>query len=399
MSLPRLDIAFIAYKFGREYGGAEAYGVELMKELSKRHNITVIAREYSASCDLKLPFIPIHLANFWPSWVRSYLFAKQSAQITAQHNYHLVHSHMNGWNGDLDVLHVKSVRYHWVTRQRSRLKKMTHAISPRINMYLWLEKQRIHTKPPKRTVAVSELLKQQLQQAYKTNYPFDVITPGVHLPLLSPALRKETRQKLGFIDGDMVCIQVARNPLNKGLKTILAALAVLPAHLKLLVIGVPESLSVQLETELAQTKLTQRVTLIGQTEDISAYYQAADLCLHPTFNDSFGMAPLEAMSYRLPVIMSRGHYCGFAHYATHNENALLLNDPHNALALQQAIERLLCETELVSSLQENAYLLAQKFSWENIAKQFESIYIDILATRIQQGKISPITFAQQTSTT
>lgn len=386
MSFPRLRIAFITYKFGHEYGGAEAYGVDVMKELSKRHDITVITREYSTACGINLPYKIITLSELWPSWVRTYLFAKAAAQLCSEADYDLIHSHVNGWIGDIDVLHVKSVRYHWLTRARSAIKKITNLISPRIQMYLWLEKQRVHLKPPRRTVVVSELLKQQLQKAYQTNYPFDVITPGVYIPNKDQNVRQKTRQQLGFSQQDIVCIQVARNPLNKGLSTILDSLTTLPTHIKLLVVGAPNSVEKQLQSQLAQQQLLQRVIFIPQTENINPYYQAADLCLHPTFNDSFGMAPLEAMSHQLPVIMSQANYCGFAHYVTHEHHALLLQDPHNAAELTQAIQRLLTDTVLTQQLAQQGHELALDFSWENIAKQFESIYVDILAARIHQGK-------------
>lgn len=389
MSYFRLNIAFIGYKFGHQYGGAEAYGVELMRELATRHNITVIAREYDPQCDLQLPFIPIVLSDYWPSWIRSYLFAKETDRLIKSGNYDLVHSHMNGWNGDVDVLHVKSVRYTSVTRTTSWFKKITNFLSPRIQMYLWLEKQRVHTKPPRRTVVVSESLKQQLQQAYNTKYPFDVVPPGVHLPELDAKVRDEMRHQLGYSADDTVCILVARNPQSKGLTSILTALKDLPPHIKLLVVGSPSGLEKKLAHQLAHEGLVGRVVFIGQTTLIAPYYQAADLALHPTFNDSFGMAPLEAMAYGLPVIMSNAKWCGFSHYAIDNENALLLSDPHDAAELTRAIKRVIDEPVLAERLSTNGQILAAKFSWELIAKQVEAIYVDIVATRLHQGRPDP----------
>lgn len=376
--LPKLHIAFISYRFGHQYGGAEAYGVELMRELAKRHTITVIGHTYDDSCGLKLPFIPIEISSRWPSWLRSYLFAKHVDTLIKQGDYDLVHSHMNGWNGDLDILHVQSVRYKWITRAKSWSKRLLNALSPRIHMYLWLEKQRVHLKPPRRTAVVSEALKQQLQQAYHTQYPFDVITPGVHLPTPCAQTRTTTRAALGYESTDTVCLLVARNPMSKGLNTILGALPHLPENVKLLVIGAA--------TPFKQHPLEQRIQFIGQQTDISAYYQAADIALHPTFNDSFGMAPLEAMAYGLPVIMSDKAWCGFAHYATHKHDAYLLNDPYSSEELQQALTLLLSDKALKKQLGSAGRALAANFSWERIAQQVESIYVEVLATRIYGKK-------------
>lgn len=265
MSYFRLKIAFVAYKFGHQYGGAEAYGVELMRQLANRHDITVIARDYDPQCDLQLPFIPIVLSDFWPSWIRTYLFAKATDRLIKKGNYDLVHSHMNGWNGDVDVLHVKSVRYNCLSKTASWFKKIGHILSPRLQMYLWLEKQRVHLKPPRRTVVVSESLKKQLQQAYHTKYPFDVIPPGVQLPQIEAQLRDQTRQQLGYEANDIVCLLVARNPLNKGLLSILSALKNLPPHIKLLVVGSPPSLKKQLAKQLSDAALIGRIIFSEQS--------------------------------------------------------------------------------------------------------------------------------------
>ena len=94
------------------------------------------------------------------------------------------------------------------------------------------------------------------------------------------------------------------------------------------------------------------------------------------------MAPLEAMAHGLPVIMSDKAWCGFAHYATHKENAYLLNDPYSSEELQQALTLLLSDEALKKQLCSAGRALAANFSWERIAQQVESIYVELLATRI-----------------
>lgn len=390
MSFPRLRIAFISYRFGRQFGGAEAYGVELMKELAKRHDIEVITHEADPELEKSFTVIPATITAKWPSWIRSYLFAKKTASLTKSTSYDIIHSHMNGWNGDVDVLHVKSVRYHQLTRHRSTLKRLLRLISPRILMYLWLEKQRIHTKPPKRTIVVSELLKQQLQLAYQTAYPFDVITPGVHVPVLDSEVRLQQRRQLGYSAQDIVCIQVARNPLAKGLSTLLKALTILPSHVKLLVVGAPTALAAHMQQELEQHHLQSRVLFIEQQPNISAYYQAADICVHPTLNDSFGMAPLEAMSYQLPVIMSDSKWCGFAHYVKDKQQALLITHPDNHKEIAQAIQCLINEPDLQEQLIKQANELVEQFSWPQLAKRYESIYFEVIAGRLHRHMPDPL---------
>lgn len=63
----RLKLAFVVDRFGNRFGGAEAYGVELMRQLSRDHDITVFAREYDPACGIDLPFVALASWQHWPS--------------------------------------------------------------------------------------------------------------------------------------------------------------------------------------------------------------------------------------------------------------------------------------------------------------------------------------------
>ncbi|MBN9402395.1 MAG: glycosyltransferase, partial [Burkholderiales bacterium] len=166
MAEPSLSIAFVVDRFGNRYGGAEAYGVALMRELAAAgHRITVFAREYDPACDLKLPFQPIAVGRRWPSWVRVWLFARRAARAT-RGGYDIVHSHMNGWCGDVEVVHVTPVRYRWRVQPMSGARRLLSRFSPRVRTYLGLEARRVAPRPGHRVVAVSQLIAHQLAQAY-----------------------------------------------------------------------------------------------------------------------------------------------------------------------------------------------------------------------------------------
>src|SRR5699024_946789 len=101
--------------------------------------------------------------------------------------------------------------------------------------------------------------------------------------------------------------------------------------------------------------MAQRMTLIPATSDVSPYYRAADACIHPTRNDSFGMAPLEAMSFGLPVVISPAPWCGFAAILQHGDDALLLDDPSDATGLARAVERIASDTGLREHLRHGGW--------------------------------------------
>jgi UDP-glucose:(heptosyl)LPS alpha-1,3-glucosyltransferase len=380
-----LKIAFVVDRFGNRYGGAEAYGVELMRELALRHDVTVFARSYDDACGLRLPFVQLAVSRRWPSWLRVLIFAWRASRATRE-GFDIVHSHMNGWCGNVEVAHVTPVRYNWRVRQLPFMKKALSFISPRVQTYLQLEARRVAPRPGHRTVAVSGLIAEQLRQAYGGGLSLPIIPPGVTPPAAEGLKqRSKYRGELGFLDDDYVCLMVARNPLRKGLPTVLKALAQLPARIKLLVVGASPGTRRSLSKTSEWRAVGDRVRLVNETPDVHLYYSAADLYVHPTLNDSFGMAPLEAMSFGLPVVISPSPWCGFAQYVENGRDAMVLSHPERADELAGHIRTISQDAGLRAELAQGAQALVARHSWRNVAAQYETLYAEILSERHAPG--------------
>lgn len=373
----RLRIALLVDRFGNRFGGAEAYGVELMRVLGQRHDIEIVARDFDS--DLPFPFLPIRFPGWLPSWMRVLYFAWRADRLT-RGRFDIVHSHMNGWAGEIQVMHVTPVRYNRLTRAKP-LKRLTAWLSPRLATYLLLEKSRVRPAPERRVVAVSGLIMDQLHRSYGPGLAVDIIAPGVKLPSAADAAQRQAvRDRLGWDADTIGCLLVARNPLRKGLPALLDALGQLPAHYRLLVVGADEATR---ERVRGAGAIAHRVALIEPTPEVAQYFSAADIYAHPTLNDSYGMAPLEAMSHGLPVVVSSPAYCGFAQYLSAGKDALILQDPRNGAQLAQALERLGSEPELRASLAERGLAIAREQSWEAVAARYESLYAQVLREREQ----------------
>lgn len=376
----RLKIAYVVDRFGRRFGGAEAYGVALMRELARHHDVTVVARYYDQA-DLALPFEPVRVSQRWPSWLRVALFAHRARRQT-RGRFDIVHSHVNGHCGDVEVIHVTPVRYNWRVRPLPWLKRVLSYLSPRVQTYLWLEAGRVAARPGHRVVAVSMLTREQLRQAYGDAQDYPVIPPGVDVPpAATPAQRQAARERLRYAVEDQVLLLVARDPWRKGLPTALRALARLPERFKLLVVGTDEHSEARLHATAEYQSQAHRITLVRETPDVAPYYQAADQYVHPTLNDSFGMAPLEAMAHGLPVIISPAPYCGFAQSLRPMRDALVLSAPEDAAELAQLALRLADDTALRDQLRLGAQAVVQAHDWPQLAERFLALYRDVLAER------------------
>ena len=371
----RLRIALLVDRFGNRFGGAEAYGVELMRVLGQRHDVSVVARDFDS--DLPFPFLPVRFPGWLPSWMRVLYFAWKADRLT-RGRYDIVHSHMNGWAGEIQVMHVTPVRYNRLTRVKP-LKRALAWLSPRLATYLVLEKSRVRRAPARRVVAVSGLIMDQLHRSYGPRLPVEIIAPGVKLPAPeSAAARAATRAQVGWDADTIGCLLVARNPLRKGLPALLDALALLPPRYRLLVVGADQATRDRVR---AAGAVASRVSLVDPTPEVARYFAAADIYAHPTLNDSYAMAPLEAMSHGLPVVVSSPAYCGFAQYLSAGKDALILQDPRDGAQLAQALQRLGDEPELRAALSERGLAIARDQSWEAVAARYEALYQDVLSER------------------
>ena len=371
----RLRIALLIDRFGRRFGGAEAYGVNLFEVLSQRHDVTVIAHDFEH--DLPVKEVRVTVNRKWPSWLRVWHFARQAKRLTRD-KFDVVHSHMNGGAGHIHVIHVAPIRYrrlHGISAWRRCLVYL----QPSNVAYLLLEAAAMRVKTGSRVVAVSHWLKERIHDSYGKQLVVDTIAPGAISVAVDPTVRMQIRATLSWAQDDIGCLLVARNPLRKGLATVLEALSQLPENFRLAVVGTQPEIKDYLRVNYPQ--LVARVNLIAPTSDVSPYYQAADVYVHPTLLDSFGMAPLEAMAHGLPVIVSGPEFCGFGQYVTHRHDAWVLANPEDPREIAQGLHALTSDPVLRAHLLQHAAKLVDSLSWAAAAQKYEALYAESIEAR------------------
>lgn len=153
---------------------------------------------------------------------------------------------------------------------------------------------------------------------------------------------------------------------------------VLPA--KLLMIGDgPERPNV--ERLCREIQLCHEIRFLGKQDAISEILALADAFILPSGNESFGLAALEAMACRVPVISS--NVGGIPEVNVHGETGYLSNVGDIADMTRNTL-RLLQNPELHEKFRANAYEQAQRFDLEKILPQYESYYQEV----IEKSKIS-----------
>ena len=378
----RLRVAVLARIFSTSAGGAERYCASLVKHLASQHEIHVFAQDIRT----QYPQVVFHQVPHFcrrPRWLNQIAFDTYTWWQTRK-GFDVVHSHENTWHGDVQTIHVLPFSYLWfVNRHGFNLlfKTLQLITSPRLLTYWVLEKLRMRHQPGRFLVAVSEPVKTVLNKDLKLKMEhIHVISPGIEATHLHSSTEKmQARLDLELPIEGKCLLWVGNNAIKKGLPTLLGALAGLPKDVFLVLVGsaTPEN---KWRSQVAALGLQDRIYFKGVLDDMTLVYTAADLVVHPTLEDTFGMVVLEAMSHAVPAIVSSEQYCGISAELTHLNNAWILQDPLDAKALEKAIESSL-ESNTHEAMSQQAIAWAGTQDWHHLALAQEALYYDVVRSK------------------
>lgn len=377
-SLPeRLRIAVFNRVFSPTGGGAERYSIALVEQLASRHEVHVFAQQIEHAW----PGVTYHKVSSpltRPRWLNLFWYAAATWWATRK-GFDIVHSHESTWQGQVQTVHVLPMKYslfngrYGLALAMRALKVFT---SPRLLAYLLLERSRFAPRRDRFVVVTSPTLKGVVAKTYPASR-LAVIFPGVDLPN-GAGNRNAARVNLKLPTDGKILAFIANDYGKKGLATLLEALALLPQHVILAVVGNPVYIK-EFSARAEQLGVRSRVYFLGHLPDVSPLYEAADVLAHPTLEDTFAMVVLEAMAHGLPVIVSDERYCGIAGLLTSGANALILSSPLDARELAASLGSVVSDQALYERLSDGARQFAAGLSWAAIARQQEALYFDIVS--------------------
>ena len=306
---------------------------------------------------------------------------RKASRHASGHDFDIVHSHENTWHGTVQTVHVLPVKhklFNGLKGWQRALRWFKVCTSTRLLAYLALERSRFASQPHRHIVLTSP----SLMATFKATYPdcgnlLSVITPGVAKVDFS-FNKTAAKQALDLPVQGWTIAFVGNDYEKKGLPALLAALKALPEHVNLLAVGNADQVPVY-QAQAEKLGVGQRVKFLGVLNSVEQVYQAADCLAHPTLEDTFAMVVLEAMSYRLPVVVSGEKYCGIAGLLRHGQNALILENPKDVAELTEALKKVIFDSALHERLSQQAHLFAEGFAWGEIARQQEAVYASIKA--------------------
>ena len=381
----RLRIAVLSRHFSRHRGGAENYAVSLAEQLADDHEVHVYCQSHSNSH----PSIQAHVMGLSmqkPRWVVMLIYSAWTFLHTRR-GFDIVHSHENVFHGNVQTFHVKPVTHNLFHGKQGLawlLTSLKVATSPRLMAWLAVERARVRHASSRLLIAASGLLKDLYVECFHLPpTKVQVLTPGVGMPKPLSATdavlaKQAARQQLGLTGSDRWMLMVGHNYAKKGLTALLQALVLLPKDMSLAVVGDASQIP-EWQSKASQLGLQHRVVFLGQQTQMDPVYLACDVFVHATLEDVFPIVVLEAMAHGLPVVVSPAPYCLSSNLLSHEENALVLQDPHDAAALAKHIQRIQADSELASHLVANAKAYVQRYRWDSLAKTQLNMYRELLS--------------------
>ena len=308
----------------RDTGGMNVYIRQVAQELGKRGVLVDIYTRYHDSNDPQVEDMGngvrvIHIAAGRHSTPKEVIpkhlpeFVCGVLNYTEQEglSYDLIHSHywLSGRVGAIlghhwRIPHVASFHTLAEVKQRARVgeqEPVARAVG-----------ERKVIASADRIVVFTQHERDAMMRLYDApSHKIDVIPCGVDVDLFRPMDQGLARDKLG-LNGHKVVLYVGRLAPLKGVDILLRAVAQLEERDNTEVLIVGGDLESDREAERLKSVsrdlgISSQVSFLGSLdqEDLPTYYNAADVCVMPSYYESFGLVALEAMACGTPVIASR----------------------------------------------------------------------------------------------
>jgi glycosyltransferase involved in cell wall biosynthesis len=226
-------------------------------------------------------------------------------------------------------------------------------------------------------ITVSDFEKKRFEDLKFTTKKIEVLHHGVD-PIFKPLkefnFSNVENVKKKYALPDEYILYVGRINKRKNVPNLISGFSQLKnREVKLVLVGNKEWKTDNIEEIVEKNGISKRVVFTGPLsgEELAILYASAKVFCFPSFEESFGLPPLEAMSSGLPVVVSDSssipEVCG---------GAGIFVNAKKPLEIIEAIEDLLENDDKRQKQIEKSLLRAKEFSWEKTTKKLISILND-----------------------
>lgn len=219
--------------------------------------------------------------------------------------------------------------------------------------------------------AVSNNLREETFRSFKITKEIEVIYNFVDIKRFSKKPIDAFRQVIAP-KGEKIMVHASNfrkvKRVNDVIKIFAEVRKELPTKLLMIGDGPERSATEELAKELG---VHDDVRFVGKQEQIEEILLVSDVFVLPSEYESFGLAALEAMAARVPVISTNTG--GLPEINIHGETGYTANLGDISAMSKYAVDMLSNET-LLAELKEGAYQQALRFDISNIVPLYEKLY-------------------------
>ena len=378
----------------RDSGGMNVYIRQLSREMAKRaHTADIFTRRVDTDTpevveiDERTRVVQIEAGPLDASKnsLRQYIPQFQDGVLDFQRrdgrSYDLIHSHYwlsgevgRGLKDAWGAPHV--VMFHTLAEAKNR-----HHLKEREPQYR-IDGERLVAHSVDRVICASEGERELLATAYGVpSHHVSVVPCGVDIDHFRPEDRTAARAAVGLDGDDPVVLFVGRIERLKGIDILVRAAAQLEGDFQLLIVG-GDSKDASRKRELVELSrdlgVADRIHFVDAVphERLPMYYSAADVCVVPSYYESFGLVAVEAMACGTPVVASR---VGGLKDTIQDGRTGYLVPWHCPEPFAERLDLLLNNESLRRSLGLEARIAAERYRWSEVAASVESVYHDLVS--------------------
>lgn len=370
-----MRIAFCLYKYF-PYGGLQRDFMRIALAVAARgHQVIVFTQSWQGERPDAFDIITVPVSSAtnhgrnsqYYQWVMHYLQSHPVDRVVG----------FNKMPG-LDVYYAADVCYE---EKVSREKGFLYRLTRRYRHYAAFEKATFEQGANTALLMLTDDQIEDFKKHYQTeDNRFHILPPGIYPDRkYSQQIndsRRIYREKNALLPEQLVMLQVGSDFRRKGVERTLKALAALPEAVRtrslLLVVG--QDKPDRYQALAHRLGIADKVRFYAGRDDIAELMAAADLLLHPAFQEAAGIVLLEAIVSGLPLIVTE--VCGYAHYVADAQCGYVIPEPFQQEALNHALASALQDDDLRAGWAQRARHFADTEDLYSLPERAADIILD-----------------------
>ena len=301
---------------------------------------------------------------------------------------------------EYDIVHSHYWLSSWVGRELSQAIGAPHVVTFHTLGLIKMQSRAGEVEPAERRVVEAEVMatadriiafspheRDAMARLYGADAGKVSLVPcGVDLSLFRPLDQESVRARLG-LNGEKILLYVGRIEPLKGLELLVETAAQIDTAegVRVMVVGADANGDQEMDRvkQLAKERdLEDRIDFVGQVDhdELPLYYNAADVCVVPSYYESFGLVALESMACGTPVVATR--VGGLSTIIQHGRTGYL-KSWRCPESFANSVEMIIASDGLQQSMGEAARRRAEGMGWDNVAAMIWNEYVGLTGIRVK----------------